>query len=627
MRNLKQCILLLALMLVANLSQAQKAETPDHNYELGAKINEMTITEGGTVVVATNDGLVGIKPGQDGLLFNFTDYGRVKPEELTFIPKAPYVMVGQTGFASISSKRAVIDYMSGKIVFTTESKDWKTIFSCDVFMPQNKLVVSGFQRGGGKAENVTPKVAVYDLNTGNEDFSFFLMKPGKVTMRSYAVTGTPLLLKNQLLIPTSQGIIAKSKTGETLWENKVKNVNWMTNNESETDIYAFAKTSNGKNTRIYKINANGSEAWSEERKVKGGISNFQILQQGLAVVSDVADTGKKGLAKLAASKAESRITMFSAASGEDLWEKAPKTKGYVQHFYIMDDGILFGIREGGINKISYEGNTLFKKPLKTGENILTMAHTPQGLLYITSEDANIVNLNTGDQVWKKPLKFKRADVVSSDYDQKNDKYLITADEKLFSIDANTGTSELLMEADFEGKEDPTSVEVRNDGILLASDQNMMLLNWDGKKNWHEYKRAPGKSAFGAILAGVTAVATATAAASSYHAANQNRNVLGNYTPRGQRYANLGDGMAAASGASVAEMLKRFKATSATQNSQFILTKLEDGVGLVKLNKDSGALEKEIVLKDKKPEYQVDEFGGYLYYKLNDKTIYAYNLKK
>ena len=30
-------------------------------------------------------------------------------------------------------------------------------------------------------------------------------------------------------------------------------------------------------------------------------------------------------------------------------------------------------------------------------------------------------------------------------------------------------------------------------------------------------------------------------------------------------------------------------------------------------------------KDKKPEYQVDEFGGYLYYKANDKTIYAYNL--
>lgn len=623
----KNKLTMLALFLSAVSLFAQKAETPDHTFDLGAKINEMTITEGGTVVVATNDGLVGIKPGQDALLFNFTDYGRVKPEELNFIPRAPYVMVGQTGFANLSSKKAVIDYMSGKVLFTTESKNWKNVFTCNVMMPQNKLVVSGFQKGGEKNAAVTPKVAVYDLNTGDEEYSFYLMTPGKVTMRSYAVTGVPLLLKDKLLIPTSQGILAKSKTGETIWENKIKNVNWMTNNESESDIYAFAGTANGKNTKIYKISTDGSDAWPEERKVKGSISNFQILSQGIAVVSDVASTGQKGLAKLAASRAESKITLLSEKNGEDLWEKAPKTKGYVQHFYVMDDGILFGIKEGGINKISYEGNTLFKKPLKTGENILTMAQTPQGLLYITSEDANIVDLNTGDQVWSKPLKYKRADAVSSDYDKKNDKYLISADDKLFSIDANSGNFELLTESKFEGKEDPTGVEVRGDGILLTSSQNMMMLDWSANKTWHEYHRAPGKSAFGAILAGVTAVATAATAASSYHAANQNRNRLGYYTPRGDRLANLGDGMAAASGASIAEMLKRFKATSATQNSQFVLTKLDDGVGLVKLNKDSGNTEKEILLKDKKPVYKVDEFGGYLYYKANDKTIYSYDLKK
>ena len=42
--------------------------------------------------------------------------------------------------------------------------------------------------------------------------------------------------------------------------------------------------------------------------------------------------------------------------------------------------------------------------------------------------------------------------------------------------------------------------------------------------------------------------------------------------------------------------------------------------------DSPFKEKEIVLKDKKPEYQVDGFGGMLYYKANNNTIYAYNLK-
>ena len=75
------------------------------------------------------------------------------------------------------------------------------------------------------------------------------------------------------------------------------------------------------------------------------------------------------------------------------------------------------------------------------------------------------------------------------------------------------------------------------------------------------------------------------------------------------------------------MSKRFKATAATENAQFILTKLDDGVGLVKVNKDTGKVDKEIVLKDKKPEYQVDEIAGVLYYKANDKTIYAYDLQK
>jgi len=605
-------LVMVAFVLSATSLIAQKAETPDHTYQLGAKINEMTITEGGTVVVATNDGLVGIKPGQDNLLFNFTDYGRVKPEELNFIPRAPYVVVGQTGFGGLQTKSAVIDYMSGKVLFSTEKNGWKAIGMSKVFMPANKLIVSGQRRAN---EKYAQAVAIYDLNTG-EQISFYKFKGSRQAM------GTPLVLSDGVIIPTTKGLMkVDMNSGNVLWENELKNIGWMVADETEKDIYAFASTSNKKNTKIYKIGSNGASTWADERKVKGNVSNFQILPQGLAVVSDV--TGGSGTF---AAASESKITLLSAATGDDLWEKAPKTKGYVQHFYIMDDGILFGIREGGINKISYDGNTLFKKPLKTGENILTMATTPQGLIYITSEDANIVNLDTGDQVWKKPLKFKRADVVSSDYDKKNDRYLITADEKLYSIDANSGTSEILTEANFDGKENPTAVEVRDGGILLTSDQNMMYLDWNGETTWHEYHRAPGKSAFGAILAGVTAVAAATAAASASYEANMHeRNRIGQYTSRGERLNNLSQGMSAAAGASVAEMLKRFKATSATQNAQFILTKFEDGIGLVKVSKDDGQIEKEIVLKDKKPEYQVDEFGGYLYYKANDKTIYTYNL--
>lgn len=601
---------------------AQRAEEPDYRYDVGAKINEMTLTQGGTLVVATNDGLVGMKPGSSDLLFNFTDYGRVKPEELFFVPNAPYVMIDQSGFAALSTKKTVIDYLSGKKIFSTENNGWKQVYGCDVKMPQNKLIVSG-QRTA--KEKYATQVAVYDLDSGNEDYRFNLGDPDRVGIaKMYAVTGTPLLMKEYIIIPTSQGMIAKkAQTGEVLWENKVKDISWMTTDVTEKEIYAFKVNDAKTNTKIYKIGSNGKDLWGDEQKVQGVVSNFQILPQGLAVVSDKDTAGKSILA----GRSESKIALLSSVNGEDLWDKAPKTKGFVQHFYVMNDGILFGIYEGGINKVSFDGKTLFKKPLKTGENILTMAQTPQGLIYITSEDANIVNLNTGEQVWKKPLKYKRAGAISSTYDQKNGRYLISADDELFAVDENLGEVSTLAKSKFDGKEDPSHVEIREDGILLTSDQNMMLLDWDGNSNWHEYYRAPGKSAMGAILAGVTAVASAAAAVSVQYSAEQNRNSLGRYTDRGEREAELAAGLAQAAGMSVAEMFKRFNATAATENNQFILTKLDEGVGLVKLNKDTGTKEKEILLKDKKPEYQVDEWAGILYYKADNNSIYAYDLSK
>lgn len=605
---------LVAFLFIFGLqASAQSAEQPDFRYDTGAKINEMTLTQGGTMVVATNSGLVGIKPGNQALLFNFTEYGRVKPEELTFVQGAPYVIVAQGGFANITAKKSVIDYMSGQVLFNTESNGWKLASSCEVKMPQNKLIVTGQRRSEEKYANA---IAVYDLNTGKEDYRFNLDG-------GMQVSGAILLLKEHLIVPTTKGLVAKKAlTGETLWENKIKNINWMVTDASEREIYAFESVNNGKNTRIHKVGVNGAELWKDDHKVKGQVVNFEILPKGIAVVSNQDDGGSNSVF---AAKNESNIAFLDANSGNDLWDKAPKTKGYVQHFYVMDDGILFGIYEGGINKISFDGQTLFKKPLKTGTDILTMAHTPQGLFYITSEDANIVDLKSGEQVWNKPLKYKRAGAVSSTFDKKNNRYLISADQTLYAVGAANGDVSTLAKTKFDGKEDPSHVEIRKEGILLTSDQNMLLMNWKGDTQWQEYYRAPGKSAFGAILAGASALATAAVAVSAVNSGMQNK--LAGYDEQSERDAELAGGMAVASGASVAEMLKRFKATAATQSDQFILTKLDDGVGLVKINKDTGKKEKEIVLKDKKPEYTVDEIGGMLYYKADSNSIFVYDLKK
>jgi hypothetical protein len=597
------------------------AQNPDFTYKLGGKITFMKLTDAGVLVVANGEGLVGIKPGASQPHFNFTSYGKVKPEEMDFIPMSPYLVVSQGGF--MTAKKSVIDFVSGKKMFGTEDNGWKFTNRCDVMLPQNKLVVLGSRKSGAMA------IGLYDLATGKEESLIELNDPKKVgSVASIPqFSGRPTIIGNGLLVPTTKNLIQiNTQTGKIDWTTKTDDITWVVADESGTEIYCFEERPNG-DTKIFKVSNKGEILWKEGQKLKGRVVNFQILPQGLAVVSNVDNSGKSGIAKIASSASESKIMMLSAKDGEDLWEKAPKTKGYVQHFYVMEDGILFGIQEGGINKISFGGTPLFKKPLKTGENIHTMAMTPKGMIYITDSDANIIDLKTGESIWNKPIQYKKAKAVSSTYDKKNKRYLISTGEEMMAIDENSGDVSTLASYKFNEKEVPGSLTSRDGGLLLTSSQNIMMLNFDGSQKFHEYYKSPGKSTAGKIFAGVMGVASAAVASSAALTAGANKNSLGDYNSYGERAKIVQDGFSDIASASFTEMSKRFKATSATENYQYILTMLDSGVGLVKINKDNGSKEKEVLLKDKKPEYEVDEIGGMLYYQKDGSTIYAFDLQK
>jgi hypothetical protein len=597
------------------------AQNPDFTYKLGGKITFMKLTDAGVLVVANGEGLVGIKPGASQPHFNFTSYGKVKPEEMDFIPMSPYLVVSQGGF--MTAKKSVIDFVSGKKMFGTEDNGWKFTNRCDVMLPQNKLVVLGSRKSGAMA------IGLYDLATGKEESLIELNDPKKVgSVASIPqFSGRPTIIGNGLLVPTTKNLIQiNTQTGKIDWTTKTDDITWVVADESGTEIYCFEERPNG-DTKIFKVSNKGEILWKEGQKLKGRVVNFQILPQGLAVVSNVDNSGKSGIAKIASSASESKIMMLSAKDGEDLWEKAPKTKGYVQHFYVMEDGILFGIQEGGINKISFGGTPLFKKPLKTGENIHTMAMTPKGMIYITDSDANIIDLKTGESIWNKPIQYKKAKAVSSTYDKKNKRYLISTGEEMMAIDENSGDVSTLASYKFNEKEVPGSLTSRDGGLLLTSSQNIMMLNFDGSQKYHEYYKSPGKSTAGKIFAGVMGVASVAVASSAALTAGANKNSLGDYNSYGERAKIVQDGFSDIASASFTEMSKRFKATSATENYQYILTMLDSGVGLVKINKDNGSKEKEVLLKDKKPEYEVDEIGGMLYYQKDGSTIYAFDLQK
>ncbi len=618
---------ILSLFFILTILQvrAQVVDKPNYNYDFGAKINFMHLTDAGVMVVATGNGLSGISPDADKPHFNFTEYGKVKEEELEFVPLSPYVIINQGGL--MSSKKSIIDFISGKLLFATEENGWKTISQFNVDLLKNKLIVVGNRNAKEKG---VLAVAVYDLGSGKQDFMSSLdPNVGKVGLASAIPmsSGKPLLLGKNILVPTTKKLWSFDLTsGTKQWEANVDNLSWMSADNSGKEIYGFEERPNG-DTRIHKISSEGQPLWAQERKIKGKVTRFEILPQGIAIVSDVDNSGKSGIAKLAASASESKIGFLSASTGDDLWEKAPKTKGYVQHFYIMDDGILFGIESGGINKIAFDGTPLYKKPLATGENIQIMASTPNGIIYITDTDADIINSKSGESIWKSPIKYKKAKSVSSAYDKANKRYLISTGEEILAIDENTGNTSVLSKFTFKEKETPSSISVRNDGILLSSSQNMMLLDFNGKEKFHEYYKSPGQSGFIKVLSGTLAVASfAMANAAAYQGGRYGTypgsNRLNSY---GEQMKMQQDAFAEIASASFQVMNKRFKATAATENAQFILSSLDSGVGLVRVNKDSGKAEKEILLKDKKPDYKVDEQGGILYYKSGDSKIAAYKI--
>ncbi|HLW51007.1 MAG TPA: PQQ-binding-like beta-propeller repeat protein [Sphingobacteriaceae bacterium] len=604
---------------------AQQTDKPDFTYDMGGKINFMQLSDAGVLVVAGNGGLAGINPHADAPHFVFKEYGRVKAEEIDFVPYSPYLVVSQGGLTS--SKKSVIDIITGKTLFATEENGWRNISELQVFLPQNKLVVVGNR--SNKERNVLA-VGVYDLESGQQEVLASLdPNVGKVRSGNAVPlsSGRPFLTVNSILVPTTKKLVSVDlNSGEIRWEADVDKIAWMYADALGNEIYTFEERSNG-DTRIQKVSSDGKVLWDKERKIKGKVSKFEILPQGLAVVSDVDNSGKSGIARFTAGRSESKIAFLNAANGEDLWEKAPQTKGYVQHFYVMDDGILFGIYSGGINKISFDGNTLFKKPLSTGENIHTMASTPRGLIYITDTDAGIVNLSTGEPIWDKPIKYKKAKAVASAYDEGNKRYLLSTGDEIVAIDEDSGNITTLADIDFKEKEAPTSLIVRDDGLLLSSSQNLSLFEFDGKKKYHTYHKSPGQSGFVKVASGVLAVASVAVAASAafqggMYGTYPNSSMLNSY---GNQMKIVQDGFSDIATVSFQTMNKRFRATAATENAQFILTSLNSGVGLVKVNKSTGEVDKEILLKDRKPVYEVDELGGILYYKAKDSQIVAFVL--
>jgi len=212
------------------------------------------------------------------------------------------------------------------------------------------------------------------------------------------------------------------------------------------------------------------------------------------------------------------------------------------------------------------------------------------------------------------------------------------DHKLYAVDREAGTFRSVgSEIKMQGGEDPTLMELRQEGIVLSSSQNLVIVGRDGQIKQQTYYPAPqlpgvlrALYALNAVRAGLYGAA-ASAYGDAFAQASQQATDPTTQRVTGQladAYTRGGKQLEGYSKQSAAMATKRFKASLDVPGFVFMLTRAPDGHGNVLLQIDKGTAQPRAQVnlgKEKEPAYAVDDIADMLFLQTAPGTLVGYRL--
>lgn len=316
---------------------------------------------------------------------------------------------------------------------------------------------------------------------------------------------------------------------------------------------------------------------------------------------------------------------FNFDTGEPIWQadfKPFKTK--------PDKGDVASMPVNGFSvmKLTPDGQTLYfpfreellaidaksgafkweAKANKTGK-VRDMYITDQGILVLTYNGVQLINAQTGAEIWKKPIKLKGAG--ESLFLKDGADYYAVSKNSLVKIDIHNASSTVLNEKiKFDYNDGFSSLQVHDDQLMLIGSQNVVGIDKNtGQVRYHQAFKAPGASlvtiAQNVALAAVAAAATYN----SQRLGQQNANALGGYSHFSYTPALMtSGGPNSTEGDQYMYISTKFKEADAT------------GFGLAKIDKFEGEVMEKIVIGDRDPVYAVNEREKLIFYRAGKKSI-------
>lgn len=372
-------------------------------------------------------------------------------------------------------------------------------------------------------------------------------------------------------------------------------------------------------------NSDGSRLWEKPIEMRGQIGSCTFYKNNFVV--------------LPKDELKSKVNMFDLSTAEKKWGKKGRgtnVNGGVTSHFLSNDKIVVVTKKGN-NDFMYvldvkTGLPMYKKPVKINGNVVYTKETSNGLLFMTSSQVNILNLKTGK------LLLNTSMHTSPELTAVDENNFIVFDKMyslVKSIDLKLGNVKELSNTavPIDGKESYTKLEVRENGYLLTSEQNVALVGKDGVLAFSKYYPAPKNSGFKQALLYSQAARAAYIGAQAHYvagamssAANKSNDATSSeiLNTIGDAYSDLGTQASDFTKASIKSARERFKASAQSKDFVIMVSAEKGNNFLLKVSKETGEILAKIDLgSEKKPNYTIDEVTGQVFLETKKGDIISY----
>lgn len=608
------------------------------------------VTSYGNYFVCTSNEFAAVDPQTGEKLWSNSKFANISVEQMEEMSGSPLISINQ------EQTIYLLDPFSGNIKFNSSKAGISELKTKQVLYKVNGILAAG------KTSEGNPMMLMVDMSSGEVVWKIE-EKFGRI------VTLNELSNKELLIVTLFNNYKINSETGEIIWKNstskeaeQLENMGAFGNllagvaeqavadedfvihfyKHPSEDIFVIAaenksesQTSSGQTVISYTNNysafnlSDGSRLWEQPIEMNGQLGTLAFNNNEIIILPNDGN--------------RTRINSFDLQTAEGKWGKKGRgltIKGGIYKHLKTKNGFLLMSESGDKNYLNFldpvQGIITFDKPVKIDGEVIATMESSKGILYVTTQEINILNSITGE------LEFDKSVQTNPRLTERKDNNLYVFDSKdglVKLIDINAGTVKTVSneELKFEGKEAPGKLELREKGIFISSEQNVAMFNYEGSKLFQNYFEAPREPGLKRALLYAQAARAAYISANSYYAAG----VLQSAAPDvkkedavsgtvvegfGMAYEELGNAATDFAKQSFQQANARFKATAEGRDFIIVFGKIEKDNALLKVNKDTGEVEGTINLgKEKEPVYAVDDITGQVFYRTSENEITSYKL--